>query len=157
MLSIIAALAHNNVIGHGNTIPWRIPEDMKRFKEATVGKTVLMGRKTWESLPEKFRPLPGRKNVVITRQENFSFPAGVFHFANMEDALRACADEDAMVIGGAEIYRQTMPLADALLITRVDQDVPGDAFFPEIDPAVWKETQREEYNGYSFVKYARKI
>lgn len=155
MISLIAAIAENNVIGHGNTIPWRVPEDMKRFKEATMGKTVLMGRKTWESLPEKFRPLPGRKNVVVTRQENFSFPEGVFHFARLEDALRACADEEVMVIGGAEIYRQTLQLASCLLITRIHQTVAGDAFFPEIDPAVWQETQREEYDGYAFVTYIK--
>ncbi len=155
MLTLIAAIADNNVIGHENTIPWRIPEDMRRFKEATTGKTVLMGRKTWESLPEKYRPLPGRKNVVVTRQKNFLFPDGVFHFTSIEDALRACANEDVMVIGGAEIYRQTMPLADALIITRVHQTVEGDVFFPEIDPQTWKESLREEHNGFTFIEYVR--
>ncbi len=156
MLTLIAAIAENNVIGHGNTLPWHIPEDLKRFKDATMGKTVLMGRKTWESLPNKSRPLPGRKNVVITRQENYPLPDGVRRFANIEDALNACANEDVFVIGGAEIYRQTLSLADLLIITHIAQTVPGDAFFPEIDPVFWQETQREVYNGYAFMTYERK-
>lgn len=155
MLSIIAAIAENGVIGHENTIPWRIPEDLKRFKEATIGKTVLMGRKTWESLPEKYRPLPGRTNVVITRQKDYRLPYGVRCFANIEEALRLCANEEVMVIGGAEIYRQTLPFADTLLITRITQQVAGDTFFPDIDPTVWQETEREEYHGYAFLTYKR--
>ena len=155
MLSLIAAIAENNCIGKNNSLPWHIPEDLKHFKEITSGKIVLMGRKTWESIPEKFRPLPKRTNIVITRQKDFSVPAGVEVYQEIEPALAAHPDEEIVVIGGAEIYRQTVDWADRLYITEVDQTVDGDAFFPEIAPTLWKEVEREKYDGFSFVNYQR--
>ncbi len=155
MIALIAAIAKNNCIGHHNTIPWQIPEDMQHFKKITNGKIVLMGRKTWESLPPKFRPLPNRKNIVITRQIPYKVPVGVEVYVSIDDALAAYQDNDIMVIGGAEIYRQTIDKADTLFITQVDMDVDGDAFFPDIDKNIWKETEREDHNEFSFVTYKK--
>lgn len=156
MITLIAAVSKNNVIGSDGKLPWHLPEDLKRFKELTTGKTVLMGRKTWESIPEKFRPLPNRTNIVITRRPDFSVPAGVESYASIDDALSTHATSDLFVIGGAEIYTQTMSRADALEITHVDKDVGGDTFFPTIDPLLWQETNRIDREGYSFVTYARR-
>ena len=153
MLSLIAAVAKNNCIGQSNRLPWHIPEDLKRFKELTTGKIVLMGRKTWESIPEKFRPLPNRKNIIITRQKDYSAPAGVEIYQDIDAALTAHPDQEIMVMGGAEIYRQTIDRAIKLYITEVNQTVDGDVFFPEIDPTMWKEVERENHAGFSFVKY----
>ncbi len=155
MLSLIAAISKNNCIGKDNQVPWHIPEDLKHFKEVTTGKAVLMGRKTWESIPEKFRPLPKRKNIVITRQKDYPVPAGVELYQEIEAALTAHPNEEIMVIGGAEIYRQTIARADRLYITEVNQVADGDAFFPEIDTSVWKEVGRENHTGFSFVIYER--
>ena len=155
MLSLIAAMAKNNCIGKGNQLPWHIPEDLKHFKELTSGKIVLMGRKTWESIPEKFRPLPKRANIVITRQKDFPVPAGVEVYQEITTALTAHPNEEIMVIGGAEIYRQTINNADRLYITEVEQTIDGDAYFPTIDPALWRETERENHEGFSFVTYTK--
>lgn len=152
---LVAAISRNGVIGSDGTLPWHIPEDVKRFKELTSGHVVLMGRKTWESIPEKFRPLPNRTNLVVTRQANLNVPAGVEVFGSIESALAAHADADVYVIGGTEIYRQTMPLANRLEITHVNRDVEGDALFPSIDPMTWKETARIPGDGLSFVSYSR--
>ncbi|OGL74429.1 diacylglycerol kinase [Candidatus Uhrbacteria bacterium RIFCSPHIGHO2_12_FULL_60_25] len=151
-ITLIAAISKNNVIGTEGRLPWHIPEDMKHFKTLTMGKVVLMGRKTWESIPEKFRPLPGRTNVIITRQPDYPVPTGVQTFQSTDDALK----NDVMVIGGAEIYRQTIDRADRLEITYVDRVIEGDATFPAIDPSVWKEIAREDRDGLSFVTYARR-
>lgn len=158
---IIAAVAKNGVIGKDNQLLWHIPEDMKHFREATAGKPVIMGRKTWESLPERFRPLPGRRNVVITRQP--AFPASGAELADsLEGALQQCQNEACVfVIGGAEIYAQAMPRADRLLLTEVDITPQGDAFFPIPDPAIWLETTRTEVKraappSCSFVEYRRR-
>ncbi len=155
MLTLIAAIASNSCIGKDNALPWRLPEDMKRFKELTTGHTVLMGRKTWESIPQKFRPLPDRKNVVITRQTDYAVPEGVEVHGTIQSALARHTNEHIFVIGGAEIYAQTIGIADRLEITHVDQTVDGDAYFPQIDPAVWKEVAREVREGFSFVTYER--
>lgn len=154
-LALIAAVAKNRCIGKTNQIPWYIPEDLKRFKALTMGKIVMMGRKTWESLPERFRPLPGRTNIVITRQTDYALPEGVERFGTIEDALRQHAGEEIFVIGGGELYRETIPLAHRLYITQVDQTVDGDVFFPKIDPEVWQEMEREDHQGFSFVIYER--
>lgn len=157
MISIICAVADNNCIGKNNTLLWHIPEDMKKFRELTTGKTVVMGRNTWFSLPEKFRPLPNRKNVVLTFEPNDEFPEGVEKYSRLEDALAAHKDElEVMIIGGAMIYKAAMPLADRLYITHVNQSPDGDVFFPEIDTAEWEETSRENHEGFSFVVYERK-
>jgi len=155
-ISLIAAVSKNNCIGKQGGLPWNIPEDLKHFKQHTVGKIVLMGRKTWESIPEKFRPLPERLNIVISRQSDLAVPSGVETSLSIDDALRGHASDHIMVIGGAEIYRQTIDVADTLYLTEVDQTVEdGDAFFPEINRSVWKEVDRELHQGYAFVTYKR--
>jgi|SRR3989338_4961275 len=155
MISLIAAVSAGNVIGHANNLPWHIPEDIAYFKKLTIGKIVLMGRKTWESIPAKFRPLPKRKNIVITRQPNYPVPAGVAVFATIKAALSAHAGEEIMVIGGAEIYRQTIDRAATLYITHIRREFAGDTFFPEIDKNVWHEAEREDHEWFSFVTYKR--
>lgn len=155
MITIIAAVSKNGMIGRDGKLPWHIPEDLKHFKELTLGKVVLMGRKTWESIPEKFRPLPGRTNVVVTRQTGYTAPPGVEVFSSLDDALTAHATDAVLVIGGAEVYRQAMPLAGRLEITHVDSEVEGDTMFPPIDQDVWKEKTREDHDGFSFVRYEK--
>lgn len=154
-LALVAAKSDNNCIGADNKLPWHIPEDFVRYKQLTMGKVLIMGRKTWESLPEKFRPLPGRTNVVITRQKNYAVPAGVEVYERVEDALATHVGDEIISNGGAEIYRQTIDLADTLYITEVHTTVDGDAFFPPIDPLVWKEVQREDHEDFSFVTYKK--
>ena len=152
MISLIAAVAKNNVIGKNNDLPWRIPEDFQYFRKMTSGKTILMGRKTFESLG---KPLPNRKHLVITRQPNYSVPEGVEVYQTIDKALVAHPNEDIMVIGGGEIYHQTIEQADTLYITHVDREAEGDTVFPEIDTAKWRETWREEHEGFAFVKYEK--
>lgn len=154
-LSLIAGISNNNCIGVNGNLPWNIPEDLKHFREMTAGKTVLMGRKTWESLPAKFRPLPNRTNIIITRQTDYPVPAGVEVYATINEATNKHPHEEIMVIGGAEIYKQTIDQADTLYITHINQTVDGDAFFPAIDLIVWKETKREDHSGFSFVTYKK--
>ena len=146
MIALIAAIAKNNCIGNHGEIPWHLPEDMKRFKELTMGKIVLMGRKTWESLPEKWRPLPGRKNIVITRQEPYSVASNVEVFHTVEEAISTHPTEDIFIIGGAEIYRQTIDQADTLCITHVDKMWKEMRSF-QIDPSVWKEKEEKKRKG----------
>lgn len=155
MIALVAAVAENNCIGKSNTLPWYLPEDLKHFKKLTTGKIVLMGRKTWDSIPEKVRPLPNRKNIVVTTQTNFVVPEGVEVFHTIDNALAAHHNEDIMIMGGANIYAQTIDLADTLYITHINQTVDGDAFFPEIDKTIWKETEREDHDGFSFVVYKK--
>lgn len=155
-LSIIAAVAKNGIIGKEGGLPWYLPEDLKRFKTLTTGTVVVMGRKTWESLPENVRPLPKRTNVVVTRQPGYRVPSGVYVFPSLEEALVAFRDRDVMIIGGGDIYAQAMPLADALYITHIEEDVEGDVFFPSIDPDAWIEKEREPHEGYAFSRYERR-
>lgn len=155
MVTLVAAVARNGCIGKGGELPWRIPEDLQRYRRITMGKVVIMGRKTWESIPEKFRPLPGRTNVVVTRQASYPLPAGVERAPSLEAALAAHTNDEVIINGGGEIYARAMPLADALDVTHVDGDVDGDTFFPPIDPAVWRETWREEHDGFAFATYRR--
>jgi dihydrofolate reductase len=156
-LVLIAAVASNGVIGVNNTLPWRLPDDLKRFKALTFGHPVIMGRKTWESLG---RPLPGRHNIVITRAAGFVAPgATVAH--SVKAALAACGDAGiAFIIGGAEIYAQTLPLAQRLELTEIHAGIEGDAHFPAIDRSVWRETARARHSTdagleYDFVSYER--
>jgi len=158
-LKLIFARASNGVIGHNNTLPWHLPEDMTHFKRTTLGCPVIMGRKTWDSLPAKFRPLPGRLNVVVTRQTGWlAEGAQVVH--SLQQACAVCPpDSTAWVIGGAEIYAQAMPLACAAVVTEIDAPFEGDAFAPEFG-AQWQEMARESHgstNGlrFSFVTYSR--
>jgi len=152
-LILIAAMANNNIIGQDGQIPWRIPEDMKRFRELTLGHPVIMGRKTYESIPEKFRPLVGRTNIVVSKSSK-SYTNGVIVYHSIEDALKKGIGEgDCYVAGGAQIYEQTIKLADKLEITEVHKEIIGDSFFPQIDKSKWKEILRENYGDYSFVTY----
>ncbi len=153
MIALIAAISENNCIGKNGTLPWHIPEDMKRFRELTTGHTVLMGRKTWESIPEKFRPLPNRKNIVVTRNTDYPVPAGVILYHSFDEVLKH-EKGDIMVIGGAEIYIQSIERADTLYITHIRTFIEdGTAFFPTIDLNIWKETEREDHEHFSFVTY----
>lgn len=156
-ISLIAGVAENGCIGKAGKLPWHIPEDLQHFKTLTTGKTVLMGERTWHSLPEKARPLPNRKNVVVTQDLNFTAPPGVLVYHSLDQALdELSATEDVIVMGGAMVYAQTIKHADRLQITHVHRIVDGDAFFPAIDPAVWKETSREKHEGFDFAEYARR-
>lgn len=157
MIALIAAIAANNCIGKNNSIPWHLPDDLKHFKALTVHKVVVMGRKTWESLPEKFRPLPERKNVVITRRSDLVFPPEVAAYQTPEAALENYKNEDVFIIGGAEMYAQTIDRADMLYITHVHRQVDGDAFFPVIDPLKWREVEREDHESFSFVTYQKVV
>ena len=156
-LTLIAAVARNGVIGNDNALPWRLPEDLKHFKELTLGHPIIMGRKTWASLG---RPLPGRRNIVISRDPDFKAPGGIV-VASLAAALAASADaSEAFVIGGAEIYALALPEAQCLRLTEIDRDFPGDTHFPGFDPAAWRETERKSHRAadgldYAFVTYQR--
>ena len=160
-LTLIAACARGGVIGIEKRLPWHLPEDMKFFREATRGKPVIMGRKTWESLPDAFRPLPGRLNIVVSRNPDFHAAGGTV-VGSLADALTAAGDaETAFVIGGAELYRQALPLADRLLLTEIDRDFDGDAYFPEFARDAWQEVARnariaESGLPFAFVTYQRR-
>jgi dihydrofolate reductase len=133
-IGLIWAQAVNGVIGDAGTIPWRLPEDLARFKELTLTGAVVMGRRTWDSLPERFRPLAGRHNIVITRQPDWSADgATVAH--SLTDALAAAGSGPVWIIGGGEVYRQSMPLAERLEVTEVDLDADGDTVAPAVDAA----------------------
>lgn len=139
-LSLIVAIAENGVIGAKGGLPWRLPEDLKRFKALTLGKPVIMGRKTWESLPK--RPLPGRQNIVISRNGKFSAD-GARVVPDLDSALWAAADvEEAFVIGGAEIYALALPKADRIYLTEVTVNPEGDVRFPSFNRAGWTERER---------------
>ncbi len=203
MLNIIAAVSQNGVIGKNGELPWYIPEDLKHFKKLTLGQTVLMGRKTFESILNRLgKPLPDRKNIVITRRDDYlnstslsakqnentpkspiPFPKpktaspepkttplelktispelfeserlveGIQIFPNIENALNAHKNENVFIIGGGEIYNQTINLVDKLYITEVHQNIDGDIYFPEINKTIWRETSRENHDGFSFVIY----
>ena len=158
---MIAALSRNRVIGRNNSLPWHLPEDLKHFKRVTMGKPLLMGRKTFESIG---RALPGRTNIVLTRQPAFAAP-GIVVVTDPQQALQLAQAETAeelMVIGGEEIYRLMLPMSSRLYLTEVDVQVEGDAYFPEFDPAQWRQLRREDFsagnaggNSYSFVLLER--
>ena len=160
-LALLAAVARGGVIGRDSGIPWRLPEDMRRFRTLTMGHPVVMGRRTWESLPDQFRPLPGRGNVVVTRNSDWS-AQGADRAGSIEDALRLLEGEATVfVIGGGEIYAAALPSADELLLTEIDAEIEGDTYFPDWDPDDFEEVARERHVssdgvGYSFVTYARR-
>ncbi len=142
MISIIVAVAENMGIGKNNDLLWHLPEDLKRFKRLTTGKSVIMGKKTWESLPK--RPLPGRKNIVITDNPSEVIEGSVTAYS-ISDAIEKCKDDgETFIIGGGSVYRQFMPFADRLYITHVHQVAEADIFFPEIDLNVWKVIEKDE-------------
>ena len=153
---VIAAVARNRVIGCDNRLLWNIPEDMAHFKKLTTGHTVLMGRKTWESLPARFRPLPGRRNIVVSRQADYAAP-GAELADSLENALKlASTSATVFVIGGEQIYAQAMGIADRLEITEVDLEPDGDAWFPEIAAVDWEKTGKTDGAGFAFVTYRRR-
>jgi len=156
-ISLIAAVAENNVIGKKGGIPWHLPEDLKRFKELTMGHPVIMGRKTFESILTILgKPLPGRTNVVVTRQNDYAVPAEVEKYTSTEEALAAHKGEEVFVIGGGEIYAQTIDRADTLYITHVEKTVEGDAFFPPFSQEEWGLREEEKHDGYRFAAYTRR-
>jgi dihydrofolate reductase len=153
---IIAAVARNRVIGKDSKLLWNIPEDMAHFKALTSGHTVIMGRKTWESLPPRFRPLPGRRNIVISRQPDYAAP-GAEVADSLENALKlASTATTVFIIGGEQIYRQAMAVADRLEITEVDLEPEGDAWFPEIAAVNWENATKTEGAGFAFVTYRKR-
>jgi dihydrofolate reductase len=158
-ICIIAALAANRVIGRNNALPWHLPADLKRFKALTMGHPVVMGRKTYESIG---RPLPGRRNLVITRNRGYSAPGcEVVH--SLDAAIAACRDaQEIFVIGGAELYRESLPRAHCLEFTEIRAEIEGDATFPEFSMSEWHETGREIHSDeagipfrYDFARYER--
>lgn len=160
-INLIYACSRNGVIGRDNALPWHLPEDMAHFRECTTGAPVIMGRKTWESLPAKFRPLPGRTNIIVTRYEQWE-AEGALRAASIEDALTLVPEaHDVWVIGGAQIYELSLPLASRVFVTEIDETYEGDAYAPELAPDQWQETSSSDElksaNGlkYRFVIYER--
>ena len=169
-LALIVAKARNRTIGRNNNLPWYLPNDLKYFKQVTLGKPIIMGRKTYDSIG---KPLPGRTNIVITRQADYQ-PANANDSVRVVSSLEAARDlaeqillingqDEAMIIGGAEIYALALPLVDRMYITEVHADVEGDAFFPEYNAEEWQDVAREDFNAegpnpydYSFVVYQRR-
>ena len=146
IISLIAAVARNRAICNQQQLLWRLPEDLQHFRETTLGKTVIMGRKTWESLPATFRPLPKRHNIVVSHDPRY-LPRGATLACSINEAIRLAGDaSEVFVIGGAEIYRQTLPLAKRLYLTEVAEDCPGDSYFPEVAPSEWREVSRRAGN-----------
>lgn len=140
-LTLIVARAANGVIGRDGDLPWRLPDDLKRFKRLTVGKIVLMGRKTWVSLG---RPLPDRDNWVLSRDPCFK-QAGATVFCSLDQALNAAQGRELIIIGGADLYRQTLPFADRLELTEVLADIDGDTRFPEVQPNDWQQVSADDH------------
>lgn len=164
ILSLIAALAKNRVIGKNNDLPWRLPDDMKYFMETTQGHCVIMGRKNYDSLPKKFKPLSNRTNIVVTRQQNFKAD-GCIVVHSMEDALavaREQKEKEVFVMGGAEIYTQALPMSNRLYLTEIEAEIEGDTFFPTVNYSVYKELSRKRHAvdekhqyAFDFVVYER--
>lgn len=168
-ISLIWAMADNRVIGIENRLPWKLPADMKWFRENTMGKPIIMGRLTFESFGAK--PLPGRRNIIISRNPTYS-TEGIEVFTSIDDALKATQDseqnseynsEEVMIIGGMSLYKQSLPLADRLYMTLVHAEVEGDAWFPEFDLNDWHETTRSDFSAdeknphaYSFITLNKK-
>ncbi len=146
-ISLIAALTQNRVIGKNNDLPWHLPDDMRYFMQTTKQHHIIMGRKNYESIPEKFRPLPNRTNLVITRQINFVAPhcTVVNSLDKAMDIAKANGEQELFVIGGAEIYNLAMPLADRLYLTEIQTDLDGDTYFPFFDKKIWKEVSRKHH------------
>jgi dihydrofolate reductase len=147
IISLIAALSQNRVIGNNNDLPWRLPDDMKYFMETTSGHYVIMGRKNYQSLPEKFRPLPNRTNIVITRSVGFNAPGCqvVHSLAQALEISRKANQQEVFIIGGAEIYTLSLPLAHRLYLTEIKAEVTGDTIFPNINKNDWKELSRKSH------------
>lgn len=161
-IALIAAVARNGAIGRDNELLFREPADQRHFRDTTMGCPVIMGRKTWNSLPARFRPLPGRRNLVLSRSATFEADGAVM-VASLDDALARTADAPRVfVIGGAQLYALALPSADELVLTEIDADLPGDAFFPAWDRSQFVETSRHGAVSaaglpYAFVVYQRRV
>ena len=159
LLSLIVAVAKGNVIGGDNKLLWHLPADLKHFKNVTMDHTIIMGRKTFESIG---KPLPGRKNIVVTRQDDYQ-ANGCTVVNNLQEAINSCEkEEEAFIIGGAEIFRQSIPAADKIYLTRIDHAFDGDVFFPNLNFSEWKLVKYVKYHAdeknkyeYSFAEYER--
>jgi dihydrofolate reductase len=160
-LVVVAAVARNRAIGRHGELPWHMPEDLAHFRNLTMGHAVVMGRRTWESIPGRFRPLPGRRNIVLTRAAGWA-AEGAETASSLDDALERLAGETVVyVIGGASVYAEAVPRADALELTELGIDVDADTFFPEVDHAVFVEVSREPHVSaggvpFAFVRYERR-
>ena len=164
LISMIAAMGRNRVIGKDNDIPWHLPDDFKYFKDTTKGYYVIMGRKNWESLPPSFQPLPNRTNLVITRQPNFK-ANGATVISSLEEALKMAKDageSEAFVIGGGEIYRMALEMANKIYLTEIESPFEGQVTFPAFDKTTWKETSRTHHDtderhqhAFDFVVYEK--
>lgn len=150
-LTIIVAMSENNVIGLNGKLPWHMPSDLKRFKNLTINNSVIMGRKTFESIG---RILPNRENIILTKQNNFNI-YGAKIANNLEDAIKQSSN-NVFIIGGEEIYRQTLPIVNKLEITKIHRNYDGNAFFPKINYSEWNLTNKTNYKDYSFLTYTRK-
>jgi dihydrofolate reductase len=153
-VTLLAAVGANRVIGRDNDLPWRLPEDLAHFKAVTMGHTLVMGRRTFDSIG---RPLPGRRTVVVTRQPDWTHE-GVAVAHSLPEALRladADGDTEVFVVGGGQVYAEALPVATRLLLTEVEQSPEGDTLFPEVDAADWSETARDQREGFAFVTYQR--
>jgi len=149
---LLAAVGAHHVIGREGEMPWHLPEDLAHFKATTMGHTLIMGRKTYDSIG---RALPGRRTIVMTRQIGWHAPSvEVAH--SLAEALALAGPTEVFIVGGGEVYQQAMPFADRLMLTEVEQSPEGDVVFPTIDPAHWRETVRQAHEGFSFVTYERK-
>lgn len=152
---IIAAVAENGVIGKDGEIPWHIPEDLEHFKEKTTGNTVVMGRKTFQSLPDSFKPLPDRENIVLTRSDFEPKYESVKIANSLEEAWEKAENEKVFIIGGAGVYKQVMQEADRMILTEILEEYKGDTYFPEFDEETWREVKRDERDNFDFVDYRK--
>ena len=149
-ITLLVARARDGAIGRGNALPWHLPEDLQHFKATTLGHPIVMGRRTFESIG---RPLPGRRTIVVSRDPAWAHP-GCERAGSLDEAIALCADApELFVVGGAQVYAEAMPLADRLLVTDIELDVDGDAFFPAIDPGAWRLTQATPAVGRSGLRY----
>jgi dihydrofolate reductase len=163
-VGLVWAQAHDRVVGRDGVMPWQLPEDLRHFRELTAGATVVMGRRTWLSLPERFRPLPGRRNIVLSRQPSFT-AAGAEVRGSLEEALAGSPEERVWVIGGAQVWEAALPSSDRLVVTEIDVAVDGDTRAPCLD-ATWQRTAVDPESGwhrsvtglpYRFVEYRREL
>ncbi len=156
MLTLIAAVAANNIIGSNNKIPWKIPEEMQLFKTLTMGHPIIMGRKTFDSIG---RELPGRQNIVLSHAPHPSpLPIrgeGIIWYTSIEKALQEISGKDAFVIGGASVYAQMMPIVDEMRISHLKASYPGDVLFPEIDQKIWSIAETSDYPLFTHIRYIR--
>jgi dihydrofolate reductase len=165
IISLIAALTNNRVIGKNNDLPWHLPDDMKYFMQTTKAHHVIMGRKNYQSIPDKFRPLPNRTNIVVTRQKDFSAPGCLIvnSIAEGIELARTSGEKELFIIGGSEIYSQSMAYANQLYLTEIDTRLDGDTYFPTFDKAEWQEISRQHHEAdarhaypFDFVVYKKK-